>query len=99
MKTTIGGVSAPAQRVQAHMIDCMRIRSSRGSQTDSILVRFGKQPASPAPNSSRAANSEVKFHAAPLKAWNSDQTKTSGARTRRMPNLSPNAPIGISSKA
>ncbi len=60
---------------------------------------LGKQPASPAPNSRRAVNSEVKFQAAPLAAWKKDQTMTSGARTLRMPNLSPSAPIGTSSRA
>ena len=48
-----GGVAAPPQREQAHMNPCAVTRSRAGSHTLSMRVRFGKQPASPAPKRNR----------------------------------------------
>ena len=52
--TTSNGVKAPPQRALIHMIPCARTRSTTGSQIVKALVRFGKHPASPAPNMKRA---------------------------------------------
>src|SRR5271170_2978151 len=65
--STRGGVAAPPQRVQAHIRDCAETRSLAGSQTLSMRVRLGKHPASPAPNRKRTTQSDVTFHAAPVR--------------------------------
>ena len=75
------------------------MRSPTGSQADSMRVRLGKQPASPAPNMKRITHSDARFHAAPVRAVNTDHSSTSWVSTRRTPNLSPNRPMGISNSA
>ena len=64
-----------------------------------MRVRLGKQPASPAPNRKRIVHSDTKFQAAPVKAVNSDQARTTWVRMRRTPSRSPKRPIGNSNRA
>ncbi len=51
--TTSSGAEAPPQRAPIHIKAWARVRSRVGSQALNALVRFGKQPASPAPNKNR----------------------------------------------
>src|SRR5438045_1642285 len=60
------------------------------------FVRFGKQPASPAPNKKRFAASDQKLEASPVAAVNADHHNTIRVSTRRGPIQSPIQPPGIS---
>src|ERR1017187_2943075 len=81
------------------MVPCARTRSRRGSHTMNVLVRFGKQPASPAPNSACIATSDPTFQTAPVNAVNADHQITIRSNTRRGPSQSPKYPPGISNNA
>src|SRR3954470_17106578 len=94
-----GGANAPPQRPKAHITAWALTRSDNGNQADSIRVRLGKQPASPAPNRKRTSQSDTRFHAAPVSAVKTDQINTNWLRTQRTPSLSPRSPIGISNRA
>ncbi len=65
---TISGVNAPLQRAASHSMPCARSRSFTGSQVVKMRVRFGKQPASPAPNSARVTINDAAFHTQPVAA-------------------------------
>src|SRR6266478_7043802 len=99
IQTTSKGVKAPPQRAKVHMMPCARTRSTGGSQVVKALVRFGKQPASPAPNRNRVTNMDEKFHMTPVSAVNADHHNTIRIRTFRGPIKSPNHPPGISNSA
>src|SRR6185312_8574026 len=94
-----GGVKAPPQRALIHISPCARLRSRSGSQMVNILVRFGKQPASPAPKKNRAVTRETKFQAQPVAAVKNDHHSTMRRITRRGPIQSPRKPPGISNRA
>src|SRR6266851_4835187 len=96
IRNTRGGVKAPPQRADIHMMPCARTRSCRGSQVVNTLVRFGKQPASPAPNSACVQNSEAKFQVKPVSAVKDDHQITIRIKTLRGPIQSPRKPLGIS---
>ena len=51
--TTSGGVNARPQRANIHMTPSRGCVHLAGSQFVNVLVRFGKQPASPAPKKKR----------------------------------------------
>ena len=74
-------------------------RSSGLSQVVKALVRFGKQPASPAPKSARLTASETKFQVQPVAAVKNDHHSTTRVSTLRGPSLSPSQPPGISKSA
>ena len=74
-------------------------RSSDGSQVVKALVRFGKQPASPAPKSARVTTSETKLQVQPVAAVKKDHHSTTRVSTLRGPSLSPSQPPGISKSA
>jgi hypothetical protein len=57
---------------------------------------FGNAPASPAPNRKRIITNDVKPHAAPVSAVNTDHQMTMRASTDREPCRSPSRPVGIS---
>ena len=97
--TTSNGADAPPQRAPIHMIACARVRSRVGSQALNALVRFGKQPASPAPNRKRVTTIEARFHAQPVAAVKNDHHSTTRMSTLRGPILSPSQPVGISNSA
>src|SRR5687767_8413869 len=97
--TTSNGVIAPPQRAPIHMTACARVRSTLGSQVLNALVRFGKQPASPAPNRNRVIHIETKFQAQPVAAVKKDHHRTTRTSTLRAPHLSPIQPVGISKSA
>ena len=97
--STSGGVTAPPQRVHAHISACAFTRSPRGNHWLSMRVRLGKQPASPAPNRKRIASIELKLHAAPVSAVKNDHASTRRERIFFTPSLSPISPIGISNSA
>ena len=63
------------------------------------FVRFGKHPASPAPNRNRTMDMLVKFHMNPVAAVNTDHQITIRIRTLRGPIESPIQPPGISNSA
>src|ERR1044071_3146742 len=88
--TTSNGVKAPPQRALIHITACARVRSKRGNQVLNALVRFGKQPASPAPNKNRVTIIETWFQAHPVAAVKKDHQSTTRMSTRRAPILSPN---------
>jgi hypothetical protein len=75
---------------------CAFTRSSGGSHVVKALVRFGKQPASPAPKSARVTTSERKLQVQPVAAVKNDHQTTTRVSTRRGPSLSPSQPPGIS---
>src|SRR6266516_3080186 len=58
---TSNGVNAPPQRALNQRMLCARVRCSGGSQIAKDFVRFGKQPASPAPKMRRATSSDARF--------------------------------------
>src|SRR5512145_2277342 len=89
---TSNGVNAPAHRALSHMMDCARVRSEAGSQFMNAFVKFGKQPASPAPNMNRAVTSEARFQAYPVAAVKNDHITTTRMRTFRGPIQSPSQP-------
>ncbi len=91
-----GGVKAPPQRAKLHMMPCARTRSCGGSHVVNAFVRFGKQPASPAPNRNRVTAIDVKFHIQPVAAVKNDHQSTMRNSTRRGPIQSPIHPPGIS---
>src|SRR5205809_448797 len=97
--TTSSGVKAPPQRALNHITPTARLRSSRGSQLVNILARFGKQPASPAPNKKRVTSSETRLQAQPVAAVKNDHQITTRMSTLRGPILSPSQPPGISNNA
>ena len=68
---------------------CARTRSCSGSQVVKALVRFGKQPASPAPKRKRVTTSETKFQAQPVAAVKKDHQSTMRMSTLRGPMRSP----------
>src|SRR5207302_1591217 len=70
--TTSSGVNAPPQRALIHKMPCARTLSFSGSQVLNALVRFGKQPASPAPNRKRVAVIDAKLNAHPVAAVKND---------------------------
>ena len=57
--TTSNGVIAPPQRAPIHRTACASVRSRFGSHALKAFVRFGKQPASPAPNRNRTTAIEM----------------------------------------
>lgn len=63
------------------------------------LVRFGKQPASPAPNRNLVTTMELRFHMAPVAAVKTDHQMTMRMRTLRGPIQSPIHPPGTSKRA
>src|SRR5687767_13083402 len=81
--TTSSGVIAPPQRAPIHIIACARVRSTLGSQVLKALVRFGKQPASPAPKRNRVTHIERKFHVHPVAAVKKDHHRTTRTSTLR----------------
>src|SRR5436190_9372329 len=93
--TTNSGVNAPPQRALSHITPTARLRSSRGSQLVNILARFGKHPASPAPNKKRVTSREDRFHTHPVAAVENDHRTTTRIKTFRGPILSPSHPPGI----
>src|ERR1043165_2066567 len=97
--TTSRGVKAPPQRALNHMTPTARLRSPPGNQFVNILARFGKQPASPAPNRKRVTSSDPKFQAQPVAAVKKDHQITTRMSTLRGPILSPSHPPGISNSA
>src|ERR1043165_7804312 len=97
--TTSNGVNAPPQRALSHITPTARLRSSRGSQLVNILARFGKQPASPAPNRNRVTSSETRLQAQPVAAVKNDHQTPTRISTWRGPRLSPSQPPGISKTA
>src|SRR6266851_8346809 len=94
--TTSNGAEAPPQRAPIHINACARVRSLPGSQALKALVRFGKQPASPAPNKKRVATMEKWFQAPPVAAVKHDHHRTTRRSTLRGPIRSPSQPVGIS---
>src|SRR5712692_9975605 len=97
--TTNSGVNAPPQRALNHISPTARLRSGRGSQLVNILVRFGKHPASPAPNRKRVTSSEARFQTQPVATVKKDHHSTTRINTLRGPILSPSQPPGISNSA
>src|ERR1043166_2781242 len=98
-QTTSSGVNAPPQRALNHITPTARLRSLQGSQLVNILARFGKQPASPAPNRKRVTSNETMFQTQPVAAVNNDQQAATRINTFRGPILSPSQPPGISNSA
>src|SRR5258706_258461 len=98
-QTTSSGVNAPPQRALSHITRTARLRSVPGSQLVNIFARFGKQPASPAPNKNRVTSSDTRFHAQPVAAVKNDHQSTTRISTLRGPILSPSQPPGISNNA
>src|SRR5687768_15456115 len=98
MKTR-NGVTAPPQRALIHIIPWARDRSYEGSQRLNALVRFGKQPASPAPNKKRVTINAGKLFTHPVAAVKKDHQSTMRNSTLRGPILSPKYPQGISKRA
>src|ERR1043165_8401112 len=94
--TTSNGVNAPPHRALNHITPTARLRSSRGSQLVNILAKFGKQPASPAPNRKRVTSSETRFQLQPVAAVKNDHHTTPLTSTLRGPISSPSQPPGIS---
>src|SRR5262245_24173698 len=94
--TTRSGVKAPPQRADSHRMLWAFTRSSGGSQVVKALVRFGKQPASPAPKSARVTTSDRKLQVQPVAAVKNDHQTTTRVSTLRGPSLSPSQPPGIS---
>ena len=99
IKATNAGVKAPPSRALVHMIPCARVRSSNGSQRLNALVRFGKAPASPAPNRKRVAINETQLKAHPVATVKNDHHSTMRRSTLRGPMRSPRYPAGISNRA
>jgi len=97
--TTSRGVNAPPHRALIHMIPCARVRSALGSQSVKALVRFGKHPASPAPNMNRVTHSDQKLQTLPVAAVKNDHQRTTRMSTLRGPSQSPRKPLGISNSA
>src|ERR1043165_7641847 len=89
-QNTSKGVKAPPQRALNHITPRARLRSLEGSQFVNILARFGKQPASPAPNRNRVTRREIRLRVHPVAAVKNDHQSTTRVRTRRGPILSPN---------
>jgi hypothetical protein len=96
---TSAGVNAPPHRALNQSNPWARTRSVVGSQIVNTLVIFGKQPASPIPNSARHTSSETRFQAQPVAAVKSDHSTTTFISTLRGPNRSPIQPAGISNSA
>src|SRR5207302_10506802 len=96
---TSRGVNAPAQRALNHRMACARVRSWSGNQIMKALVRFGKQPASPAPKKNRAMIREARFQTYPVAAVKTDHRITTRSNTLRGPIRSPSQPPGISKSA
>ena len=92
-------MKAPPHRALSHMMPCARTRSSCGSHTVNALVRFGKQPASPAPNRKRVTTREAKLQAQPVAAVKIDHHTTIRISTLRAPIQSPRKPLGTSNSA
>src|SRR5437867_1817556 len=97
--TTSNGVNAPPQRALNHIRPTARLRSFPGSQAVNIFVKFGKQPASPAPNRKRVTSNEARFQTQPVAAVKKDHQSTTRISTLRGPILSPSQPPGISKSA
>src|SRR2546428_9639025 len=97
--TTSNGVKAPPQRALNHMMPCARVRSCLGSQVVKAFVKFGKQPASPAPNRNRVTSSAPRFQTQPVAAVKNDHQTTTRIKTFRGPIQSPSQPPGISKSA
>ena len=93
------GVTAPPQRAAIHMIPCARTFSCGWSQVLKALVRFGKQPASPAPKRNWLIHSDVKLHIMVTDAVKQDHHSTIRISTLRAPSRSPIHPLGISASA
>jgi len=92
--TTSSGVNAPPQRAASHMMPCARTRSPDGSHSVNAFVKFGKQPASPAPNKNRQTTRDTKFQTQPVAAVNTDHMATTRINTLRGPIQSPSQPPG-----
>ena len=86
---TKGGVKAPPQRADSHMMPCARARSRSGSQVVNVLVRLGKPPASPAPNRARVTSSEGRFQTQAVAAVKKLHHGAMKSSTRRGPAQSP----------
>src|ERR1043165_5630711 len=97
--TTSNGVNAPPHRALNHITPTARLRSSRGSQLVNILARFGKQPASPAPNRKRVTSSDTRSQTQPAAVVKNDHQTTTRMSTLRGPILSASQPPGISNSA
>ena len=67
------------------MMPCARTRSFEGSHVVNAFVRFGKQPASPAPNRNWLMHSDVAFHIVVTDAVNTDHHTTIRISTPREP--------------
>src|SRR5262245_48956762 len=98
-QVTSSGVNAPPHRADNHNVACARSRWRFGSHVVNTRVRFGKQPASPAPKSVRVMRSEVMFQTQPVAAVKIDHQTTIRMSTRRGPSLSPSQPPGTSNSA
>jgi hypothetical protein len=81
------------------MIPWARTFSRCGNQTENAFVRFGKQPASPAPKRKRVTHMDAKLHIQPVAAVKNDHQRTMRISTLRGPSQSPNQPLGISKRA
>ncbi len=81
------------------MMPWARVRSGLVNQSVNALVKFGKHPASPAPNMKRVTHSEAKFQAQPVAAVKTDHHSTTRMSTLRGPSQSPSRPPGISQSA
>ena len=75
---------------------CARTRSFAGSQVVKVLVRLGKQPASPAPKKNCVITMERKFQVQPVAAVKKLHHSTIRMSTLRGPRRSPRYPPGIS---
>src|SRR5207302_11251229 len=96
---TSRGVNAPAQRALNHRMACARVRSWSGNQIMKALVRFGKQPASPAPKENRAMTREAKFQTYPVPAVKTDHRITTRSNTLRAATPSPTQPARVAKSA
>src|ERR1700686_697939 len=93
------GVRAAPQRAAVALNPSAMGRSEGGSQELNTFANPGKQPASPAPNSSRVTSRDGRFHTHPVAAVKNDHHSTMRVSTLRGPIRSHNHPLGISSSA
>src|SRR5262245_1199714 len=97
--TTIGGASAPPNRVPMNKTPCALPTSRLGNHREKLREIVGKAPASPTPNRNLVPSSTGKFHANPVAIVNADHQTTIRVIIRRGPNTSASHPLGISKTA
>src|SRR5260370_19955330 len=81
------GVKAAPQRAAAALSPSAMGRSDGGSQELNTFANPGKQPASPAPNSSRVTSKDCRFQTHPVAAAKNDHHNTIRVSTLRGPTL------------